>query len=454
MKPRLLIIDDDEDIRSQMKWGLQEDYEILTAENRAVALDVFREARPPVALLDLGLPPHPGSSEEGLAALAEMLSLDSRTKVVVISGQSERANALHAVGQGAYDFLSKPVDIEELKLILKRAFHVAQLESEYREIQQRLGGEAFEGMLGDSPPMQDVFSSLRKIATTEVPVLILGESGTGKEMVAQAIHQRSSRKTGPFVAINCGAIPETLLESELFGHEKGAFSGAHIQRRGRLESADRGTLFLDEIGELPSPLQVKLLRFLQEQCLERVGGRTQIRVDARIVAATNIDLQKAMADGRFREDLYYRVAVVVVRLPPLRERQSDIPLLAKAFLQKLQSQSERAASEFNARSLQALQRHSWPGNVRELENRVRRAAIMAEGRFITPEDLELTQLVEGAFPTLKEARTAIEREMVQQSLQRHGGKISRAAEELGVSRPTLYELMEKLGMNKASAPED
>lgn len=450
MKPPLLIVDDDDDIRSQMKWGLKQDYEVLTAENRAGALEIFQQARPPVLLLDLGLPPHPRSPEEGFATLVELLSLDALAKVIVISGQSERANALQAVGQGAYDFLSKPVDIEELKLILKRAYHVAQLEREYRQLQQRLGGDTFEGILGDSPPMQEVFAFVRKVATADVPVLILGESGTGKEMVAQAVHQQSARKEGPFIAINCGAIPENLLESELFGHEKGSFTGAHAQRRGRIELSDGGTLFLDEVGELPLSLQVKLLRFLQEQCIERVGGRVTIQVNTRVIAATNADLKRAMAEGRFREDLYYRLAVVVVTLPPLRDRPTDLPLLAKTFLQRFGAQNNKASLEFSAKALRAIQRHAWPGNVRELENRVKRAVIMTEGRRVTPVDLELADEGEaGAFHTLKEAREAAEREVIEQALKRHGGKISRAADELGISRPTLYELLDKLGMDKA-----
>src|SRR3954468_6871497 len=323
MKPRLLIVDDDEEIRTQMKWGLTQDYEIFLADARPTALEMLSEHRPQVVLLDLGLPPRPAEPVEGLAALSEILSRDSLVKVIIISGQGEKDNALQAIGAGAYDFLPKPADLDVLKLLLKRAFHVASLEREYREMQQ-LQGDTFEGMLGTSPQMQQVFNSIRKVATADAPVLILGESGTGKEMAALAIHRRSSKKDGPFVAINCGAIPETLLESELFGHEKGAFTGAHAQRIGRIESAAGGTLFLDEMGELPLALQVKLLRFLQEKTIERVGGRKEIQIDARIVAATNIDLSKAVAAGKFREDLYYRLAVVVIKLPAFRFRENDI----------------------------------------------------------------------------------------------------------------------------------
>ncbi|HEX4644985.1 MAG TPA: PEP-CTERM-box response regulator transcription factor, partial [Verrucomicrobiae bacterium] len=367
------------------------------------------------------------------------------------SGQGEKENALRAIGAGAYDFLTKPVDVEELKLLLKRCFHVAHLEREYRQMQQLLEGETFEGILGNSAPMRTVFDSIRKVATTDAPVLILGESGTGKEMVAQAIHRKSPRKDGPFVAINCSAIPETLLESELFGHEKGAFTGAHAQRKGRIEVSGGGTLFLDEIGEIPLPIQVKLLRFLQEKRIERVGGRQEIPIDVRVIAATNADLKKAMGGGGFREDLFYRLAVVQIVLPPLREREGDIRLLAQSFLQRYGVSIGKAGLTFDPEAIRALNRHTWPGNVRELENRVKRAAIMAEGKRLTAQDLELA-LAAGTShaATLKEAREAVEREMIQQSLRKHGGKITTVASELGISRPTLYELMEKLGIAKPS----
>jgi two-component system NtrC family response regulator len=296
--------------------------------------------------------------------------------------------------------------------------------------------------------MQAVFDAIRKVATTEAPVLILGESGTGKEMTARAIHQRSSRKDGPFVAINCSAIPETLLESELFGHEKGSFTGAHAQRKGRIEMAGGGTLFLDEIGEIPLPLQVKLLRFLQEQCIQRVGGRQDIQIETRVIAATNADLKKSMAAGTFREDLFYRLAVVQVVMPPLRERENDIRLLAQSFLQRFAAQAKKVGMTFDRGAVRALASHAWPGNVRELENCVRRAVIMAEGKNLTVQDLELTPAASGNLVTLKDAREAAEREIVERVLRKYSGKISIAAAELGISRPTLYELMEKLGIAK------
>jgi two-component system, NtrC family, response regulator len=448
-KPKLLIVEDDDEIRAQMKWALAQDYEILLAHDRPSALELFRSTRPAVVLLDLGLPPRPGTPEEGLAALGELLVMDNLAKIVIVSGQGERTNALQAIGTGAYDFLCKPVAMEELTLLLKRCFHVAILERQYREMQQKVNGEAFDGMLGTNARMQSVFEAIRKVATSEASVLILGESGTGKEMAARAIHQRSARKDGPFVAINCSAIPETLIESELFGHEKGAFTGAHMQRKGRIESANGGTLFLDEIGEVPLPIQVKLLRFLQEQCIERVGGRQEIQVDTRVIAATNADLKKGMLDGTFREDLFYRLAVVQLLLPPLRDRGDDIVLLANSFLQQFAAQNNKTGLSFAAEAVRGLSRHSWPGNVRELQNRVRRAVIMGSDKRLTVEDLELT-----ASPTspqgtsLKEARESLEREMVQQSLKKHGGKITSAALELGISRPTLYELMAKLGLQK------
>jgi two-component system NtrC family response regulator len=444
MNSRLLIVEDDEEIRTQMKWALSKDYEILLVENRASAVETFRSSRPAVVLLDLGLPPKPGSPEEGLAALSEILAMDRLAKIIIVSGQSEKEIALQAVGVGAYDFLCKPIEMEELKLVLKRCFHVAGLEREYRAMRELLQGDSFEGMLGNSRPMLAVFDAIRKVATTDVPVLILGESGTGKEMVARAIHQRSTRKNGPFVPINCSAIPETLLESELFGHEKGAFTGAHIQRKGRIESAAGGTLFLDEIGEIPTQLQVKLLRFLQEQRIARIGGRDEFHVDTRVVTATNVDLKKAMAGGTFREDLFYRLSVVQISMPPLRDRENDISLLAQAFLNRFATQVPKKGLAFDRDAIRSINTHQWPGNVRELENSVRRAVIMAEGKHLTAKDLGLTSGVTGNIATLKNAREALEREFIQRALRKHAGKITAAATDLGVSRPTLYELMDKL----------
>ena len=450
MKPKLLIVDDDEEIRSQMKWGLAEDYEVALAEDRLAAVAACKALVPAVVLLDLGLPPSPGDPTQGLAALAELLELQPHLKIIIITGQSEKQVALQAIGQGALDFLAKPVDMAELKMVVKRASYLAQLESEHRRLREMISSGVFEDMLGTSPQMQSIFGAIRKVGTTDAPVLVLGESGTGKEMAALAIHRQSRRKDGPFVAINCGAIPETLLESELFGHEKGSFTGAHTSRPGRIETAAGGTLFLDEVGELPLALQVKLLRFLQEQTIERIGGRKPIAVDTRVIAATNLDLEKAKAEGTFREDLFYRLAVVVLRLPPLRERKADIILLAQSFLKKFARANQRDRMKFQPGAIRAMEQHTWPGNVRELENRVRRAVIMAEGTKVTAADLELAA-DEGSAAgpiTLKEARENLEREMVLAALRSHGGKISPAAAELGISRPTFYELMEKLGIQK------
>ena len=444
--PTLLIVDDDEDIRTQMKWALASDYQVVMADDRAGAVAAFTSAHPVATLLDLGLPPRPNDPEEGIATLFDLLTTDPLAKVIVVSGQGDKQNALRAVGAGAYDFLCKPVDMEQLRLVLQRAVYVAELEQEYRAMQEAVSPESFEDILGGSPQMQAVFNFIRKVAPTNAPVLILGESGTGKEMVASALHRRSSQ-SGPFIAINCNAIPENLLESELFGHERGAFTGAHTQRKGHIESAAGGTLFLDEIGELPPPVQVKLLRFLQEKRFQRVGGRQEIQSDTRVVAATNVNLQDSVASGKFREDLYFRLAVVVVTVPALRERGNDVTLVAKEFLRRFGVQHSKPRLTFAPDALRALSRHEWPGNVRELQNRVQRAVIMADGKRITADDLELAEVLNALPPqTLKEAREGVEREMVQGALRRHRGRIASAALELGISRPTLYELMEKLGI--------
>jgi two-component system NtrC family response regulator len=448
-KPRLLLVDDDEDIRVQMKWALAGDYEVTMAGDRTSAIAAFSAERPLVTLLDLGLPPAPNTPEEGLSTLAGLLVVDRQAKVIVVSGQGEKENALKAVGAGAWDFLTKPVDMDELALVLRRCVQVATLEREYRALQEQARPDAFEEMLGASPQMQAVFAFVRKVATTGAPVLVLGENGTGKEMVAKALHRRSRERGGPFVAINCGAIPEALLESELFGHEKGAFTGAHAARKGLIETAAGGTLFLDEIGELSSALQVKLLRFLQEKSFQRVGGRQEIQSDARVIAATNVNLQESVAAGTFREDLYFRLAVLVVTIPALRERGDDIALVAREFLRRYGSQHLRTGLTLAPDALRALNSHAWPGNIRELQNRIQRAVIMADGKRVTAKDLELADAGGHQAQTLREARDGVDRELVQGALRRHAGKITSAAEELGISRPTLYELMEKLGISRA-----
>jgi len=454
MKPALLIVDDDEEIRTQLRWAIASDYEVIQAGDRATAIKLFKAHRPAVVLLDLGLPPRAGTPEEGLAALSEILEIDPTTKVVIASGQNERQVALQAIGAGAYDFVAKPADLEELKLLLRRCFHVATLEHDFRVMQRSVRIDGFEDMVGTSTVMQGVFASIRKVAATDAPVLVLGESGTGKEVAARAIHNLSSRREGPFIAINCSAIPETLLESELFGHEKGAFTGAHVQRKGRIEHATGGTLFLDEIGEVPLSIQVKLLRFLQEQTIERIGGRGEIKVDARVVAATHVDLQRGIKEGTFREDFFYRLAVVRLHLPPLRDREDDLRLVAQAFLLRFGAENNRQNLVFSQDALRAIYRHPWPGNIRELQNRIRRAVIMGEGTRLTAADLELEAANAGApILTLKDARESLERDMIRSALRRHGGKIAPAAVELGISRPTLYDMMEKLGLQEPSADE-
>ncbi len=448
MKPRLLIVEDDSSVATPMKWVLGQDYEILLAEDRSTAMEVFKQETPSVVTLDLGLPPYPLEVREGFATLNEMLSHDGFAKIIVITGQGEKDHALKAIGQGAYDFFCKPIQIDELKVVLQRAFYVSQLERKNREYQLQSDVEPFASMLGTSLEIQEVFASIRKVAATEVPVLITGESGTGKELVAKALHQLSTRKTGPFVVINCSAIPETLLESELFGHEKGSFTGAHVQRKGRFEAAQGGTLFLDEIGDLSLPLQVKLLRFLQEQIIERVGGREQISVDVRVIAATNRDLKESIKEGRFREDLYYRLGVVTIALPPLREREGDTMLLATSLLRRYSTENRKKISGFTPEAIRALETYGWPGNVRELENRIKRAVIMAEGSKINPQDLELAPEYARTGGGLKEAREGFEKSFVLRVLSRNKGNRSKAAEELRIARSTLYELMEKLGIGK------
>lgn len=446
-KPSLLLIEDDREVREHLRSLLSADYALVVATDRRTGVAMFSSHRPAVVILNLGLPSAVGTPDEGFAALGEILAVEHRTKVVITSREAEREIALKAVGLGAYTLLPKPIIPEELKLLLKRCFHVAQLEREFAALQKSAGEAAgLAGMVGTSPAMQTVFGAIRKVAASNAPVMILGESGTGKEMVARAIHDLSPRKKGPFIAINCSAIPESLLESELFGHEKGAFTGATGQRKGRIEQAEEGTLFLDEIGEVSLSVQVKLLRYLQEQTIERVGGQGEIRVNARVLAATNADLLKGIKEGTFREDFFYRLAVVKIPLPSLRERAGDLRLVAEAFLRRYSEQNARKNMAFGQDALKAMEEHTWPGNIRELQNRVRRAVIMAESSRISAADLELAATPTVAPTTLKEARDELEREMVTAALRRNGGKISPAAVELGISRPTLYELMDRFAI--------
>ena len=442
---KLLVADDDEQIVKQIQWALSDDYIVFPAGDRTAAVETFRREQMPVALLDLGLPPSPRDATEGLRALDELLAINPMTKVIIVSGNSERQNALRALEKGAFDIFPKPINVDELRIVLQRAYRRVEMERESAE-ERSLGTVPFETIIGSSPAMKTVFSTMEKVGHNDVPLLILGESGTGKELIANAIHKIGSRCDGPFVALNCGAIPEALLESELFGNEKGAFTGATSNRRGKLEYANGGTLFLDEIGDLAAPLQVKILRFLQEKVVERVGGREQIPVDCRVIAATHSDLDVAVAEKRFREDLYFRLAVVKIVLPPLRDRGDDIIALAHHFVESFSKEFKKPPKKFLRGALDAIRDHPWPGNVRELQNRIKRALVLADSGFIAPADLEL-ETMPASNVSLKELRQGVERETIAKKLKDANGNVSRTARALGISRPTLYELMARYGLN-------
>ena len=445
-KPYLLVIEDDPGLQSQLRWSL-EDYETVFAEDRDSAIAALRRFEPPVVTLDLGLPPDPTNASAGLALLEEILSLAPDTKVVVVTGNDDRENALRAVALGACDFYQKPVDPDLLGVILARAFRLAELERENRRLQAAQMMTPLDGIIASSPEMLKVCRTVEKVAPTNVTTLILGESGTGKELVARALHNLSGQGGGPFVAINCAAIPENLLESELFGYEKGAFTGASRTTRGKIEYASGGTLFLDEVGDLPLALQAKLLRFLQERVIERVGGRSPIGVDVRVVCATHRDLKALIAEGGFREDLYYRISEITITIPPLRERPGDAVVIARTMLRKYARELGGSAREFSAEAVRAIENYAWPGNVRELENRVKRAAIMAEGSRVEPEDLELCETGELHLPlNLREVRESAEREALTRALGLSEGNLSRASKLLGITRPTLYALLDKYDM--------
>jgi len=450
-KPRLLIIDDDEGIRSQMKWALADGYEVHLAEDRPSGLAAVGREKPSLVLLDLGLPPHPRGAEEGLQCLKELLRTDPGTKVVVVTGNQEKGNALKAIELGAFDYFLKPADIEELKVVLKRAWNILQIERESVGAPEKASSVGFEGIIGECPQVQRIFGMVKKVAGTDAPVLIEGESGTGKELIARAIHRFGGTSAErPFVAINCGAIPENLLESELFGHEKGSFTGADAQKKGKIEYADGGTLFLDEVGELPLLLQVKLLRFLQERQVERVGGRAPVPVNARVIAATNRELKQEIGGGRFREDLYYRLGVVTMVAPPLRDRGEDIAALADYFLKLFAGQYRRTVHGFRSDAIVAMRSYAWPGNVRELENKVKRAVIMSEKKSLTPADLDLSPPAEEHNGnSLREVRSAAEKDHIVKVLGKWNWNITRAAQELGISRPTLHDFIKKYEISKA-----
>lgn len=443
-RPKLLIVEDDPGLQAQLKWAWP-DFEVIIAGDRASAITALRAEEPAVVTLDLGLPPDPDGTSEGFAVLDEIMAIKPDTKVVVASGHGARASALQAIAKGAYDFYQKPVDIEALGLIVRRALQLHRIETENRQLAIR-GSEdnrVLGRMITAAPEMLKVARTIERVASTNVSVMLLGASGTGKELLARGLHEASDRRGGAFVAINCAAIPENLLESELFGHEKGAFTGAVKTTEGKIELANGGTLFLDEVGDIPLPLQVKLLRFLQERVIERIGSRKAISVDTRIVCATHQDLETMIADGRFREDLFYRLAEIVVRIPSLGDRPGDAALLAKAFLARFAKEMNPSVKGFAPDALAAIDAWAWPGNVRELENRVKRAVIMCDSRLIGAADLDLSAPDEeqGQVLNLKTAREAADRKVIRHALARSEGNISNTAKLLGISRPTLYDLL-------------
>ena len=449
-KRKLLIVEDDQGLQRQLKWCFDE-YEVLMAATRADALALVRRFEPAVVLQDLGLPPDAEGVTEGMKTLREILTLVPQTKVIVVTGNADRDNAVRAVSLGAYDFYQKPVDTDVLKLIVGRAFHIHALEEQNRQLREAQLTSPMEGLIATDDAMLRVCRMIEKVSPTDASVLILGESGTGKELVARAVHAQSGRKGARFVAINCAAIPEQLLESELFGYEKGAFTGAVKTTLGKIETASGGTLFLDEIGDMPLALQAKLLRFLQDRTIERVGGRQEIAVDVRIVCATNRDLQAFITEQKFRQDLYFRIGEVTINVPPLRERAGGATVLAHAMLRKFGNVGGKSKRGFTEEATAALEAYSWPGNVRELENRVKTAMIMAETNLISANDLGLKESTESALLFhLKEVRTRAERQAIRQAMSITDGNVSRAAELLGVTRPTLYDLMEKYGIRETS----
>jgi len=444
---KLLVVEDDEGLQRQLRWSY-EDYEVIVAGDRAAAMAAVRTHAPAVVTLDLGLPPDPDGVSEGFATLTEILRHAPATKVIVASGHGARSSAIRAIASGAFDFYAKPVDIDELGLIVRRAYHVFDLEAENRRLADAVGPQdVLGGIVTGAPEMLKVARMIERVATADVSVMLLGASGTGKELLARGLHNASLRKAKPFIAINCAAIPENLLESELFGYEKGAFTGAVKTTEGKIELAEGGTLFLDEVGDIPLPLQVKLLRFLQERVIERIGGRRPIPVNVRIVCATHQDLEAMIASQRFREDLYYRLAEIVVRIPSLSERAGDATLLAHHFLGRFGREHGRSFKGFTPDAMAAMTDWHWPGNVRELENRLKRAVIMAEGTRLDAADLDLGDKGDGAAAlNLKNAREQADRRAIRLAMARTEGNISNTAKLLGVSRPTLYDLLKQYGL--------
>jgi two-component system NtrC family response regulator len=447
-REKILIVDDEESILNQLRWGLADEYQVLCASTADEARAALRDHQPGLVTLDVALNTPGRPADEGLLLLDEIIDRYPFTKVVMVTGNDKRENALLAVRRGAVDWYAKPIELEELRLILRRALHIRSIEKEDQP-EAPSGRKRYHRLVGESESIENVFRLIQRVAPTDATVLIIGENGTGKELIAHAMHEASKRRAGPFVPINCGAIPEALLESELFGHERGSFTDAHRTREGKLEIASGGTVFLDEVGEIPTHLQVKLLRFLQDHVVDRVGGRDPRQVDVRVVAATNQDLQVAMASGRFREDLYYRLSVVTIQAPPLRERGDDLRLLADYFLEFYARHYRRRLKGFTQSALRAIQAHPWPGNVRELENRVQRAVILSKEAYIRPEDLELGVTKSETQRTLQEARDEAERSLIVEILTRNAGNITRAARDIEVSRPTFHDLLRKHNIDAA-----
>ncbi|MBI2791336.1 MAG: PEP-CTERM-box response regulator transcription factor [Gammaproteobacteria bacterium] len=447
-KPYLLVIEDDAGLREQLLWAFDH-YEVIFAQDRKEAITKLRRFEPSVVTLDLGLPPNPNSYEEGLNTLKDIISLAPETKVIMVTGQTSRKLAVEAISLGAYDYYVKPIDPHALALIVERAFYLNKLEKEHKQITEISSGHSIKGVLTGCPLMQKVCRTVQKVAPNNITILLNGESGTGKEVLARALHEHSPRANQPFIAINCAAIPENLLESELFGYEKGAFTGAAKQTLGKIELAHKGTLFLDEIGDLPLSLQPKLLRFLQERMIERLGGRNPIAVDVRVVCATHHHLDELIQAHTFREDLYYRLSEVTINIPPLRSRIGDATVMARLLLTKFAREFKRPVRRISQEALEAIDNYSWPGNVRELENRMKRAVIMAESQQITLGDLDLPKHEMHAMPfNLKHIRDTAEKEAIQRAMNYANGNISKTAEILGITRPTLYNLMEKLNLSE------
>ncbi|MEP2988577.1 MAG: PEP-CTERM-box response regulator transcription factor [Parasphingorhabdus sp.] len=451
-KEKLLIVEDDPGLQKQLKWAY-EDFEVIVAGDRESAIDLLRSEEPDVVTLDLGLPPDPDGVTEGFATMDAILSLKPDTKVIVASGHGEKDSALRAIASGAWDFYQKPVDIDELGLIVRRAFHVRKLELENQHLATKTEGDRVLGqIITGAPEMMKVAQMIERVANTNASVMLLGASGTGKELLARGLHDSSDRRDQSFVAINCAAIPENLLESELFGHEKGAFTGAIKTTEGKIEQANGGTLFLDEVGDIPLPLQVKLLRFIQERVVERIGGRKQIAVDTRIVCATHQNLEAMISENAFREDLFYRLAEIVIKIPALADRPGDASLLARHFQKKFTEEINPAVKGLAPDALAALEAWNWPGNVRELENRIKRAVIMADGKLVTAQDLDLETNDDEpvGLLNLKAAREAADRTAIRRAISQTDGNISNAAKLLGISRPTLYDLLKQYQLQQAS----